>query len=227
MKRQGLRLTLVIVAFFLSVGLIPAQDSFESQRINSNLGASLVVPVKGTSRLVKRSPGATAGAGYNFTPHHALIGEFMWNGLNPPNRALDPIRTASQNSSLSGKSNLFALTANYRFQLQGKLFGVYGIGGGGWYYRTSGLNAHIRSGPNVSCTPPWLWWGFSCASGVVLPNQTVGHFNSSALGANAGAGLTIKVADPSYRLYFEPRFHYAPTKNFTTRIVDLTFGIRY
>jgi hypothetical protein len=62
---------------------------------------------------------------------------------------------------------------------------------------------------------------------MVTPNQTRGSYDSSVFGGNAGVGFTIKVADPSYRLYIEPRYHYAPTKNVTTSLIEVTVGIRY
>ena len=72
-----------------------------------------------------------------------------------------------------------------------------------------------------------MWWGFTCTSGMVTPNQTVKGYDSSVLGGNVGGGLTIKIGDPSYRVYVEPRYHYAPTKNVTTRLMVITLGIRY
>lgn len=145
----------------------------------------------------------------------------------PSNRALQPIREALQDNSISGHSNLYAVTGNYRFQLQGKVFGAYAIAGGGWYYRTAGLSKPVTSGVNIICAPAWLWWGCTCISGIVTADETIGHFNSSALGGNAGIGFTIKVADPSCRVYVEPRYHYAPTKNIRTQLMDIAIGIRY
>jgi hypothetical protein len=199
----------------------------ESEKINTNLGAALTLPVGPTGQVVKTRWGLTAGAGYNFNEHHSVIGEFMWNPLYPSDGGLRPIRVALQDNSISGHSNLFAVTGNYRFQLQGKKFGAYLIGGGGWYYRTAGLSKQVTSGTSISCTPSWLWWGFTCTSGTVTSNQTITSFNSSSLGGNAGVGFTIKVADPSYRVYIEPRYHYAPTKNLATQLIELTVGIRY
>lgn len=230
MKHRKLRFTLMVLGFYafvLSASSVQAQNTWESERINVNIGATLSVPVGSTAHLVENNPGIVAGLGYNFSPRHSVIGEFMWNGLNPRNGALQPIRTALQDNSLSGHSNLYAVTGNYRFQLQGKVFGAYAIVGGGWYYRTAGLSKPVTSGVNTVCAPAWLWWGFTCVSGTVTANQTVGQFNSSTLGGNAGVGFLIKVADPSYRLYFEPRYHYAPTKNVSTRLLDITVGIRY
>jgi hypothetical protein len=199
----------------------------ESEKINSNLGGALSLPVGPTGRVVHTSWGLTAGAGYNLNAHHSVIGEFMWSALYPSDGGLQPIRAALQDNSISGHSNLYALTGNYRYQLQGKKFGAYFIGGGGWYYRTAGLSKQVTSGTSTACTTSWLWWGFTCVSGTVTANQTIRTNDSSAFGGNTGVGLTIKVADPSYRVYIEPRYHYAPTKNVTTQLLEVTVGIRY
>ncbi len=227
MGNKGPRYTLLILGLLLTASGVRAQEAWESERINVNIGGTLSVPVGSTKHLVENNPGLVAGAGYNFSPRHSIIGEFIWNGLNPRNGGLQASRAALQDNSIGGHSNLYAITGNYRFQLQGKVIGAYAIAGGGWYYRTAGLSKPVTAPVNTVCTPAWVWWGFGCVSGSVLPNQTVGQFNSSALGGNAGVGFTFKVADPSYRIYVEPRYHYAPTKNISTQLLDITIGIRY
>lgn len=203
-----------------------AQDDY-SDKINTNLGGAVSLPLSPTSKFVNTSWGLSAGAGYNFSTHHAVVGEFMWSVLYPSDSSLEPIRVASNDNSITGHINLYALTGNYRFELQGKRLGAYFISGGGWYYRTQGFKKPASSGTNTTCTPAWVSWGFSCASGIVIPNQVRGSYESSVFGGNVGAGFTIKVADPSYRFYIEPRYHYAPTKNVTTRLMVITLGIRY
>lgn len=71
------------------------------------------------------------------------------------------------------------------------------------------------SGTGTACAPAWVWWGFSSVSGTVTANQTLSSYTSSVFPGNVGIGLMRKVADPSYRIYIEPRYHYAPTKNVT------------
>jgi hypothetical protein len=202
-----------------------AQD--DSDKINSNIGGAVSFPLTPTSSFVKTSWGLVGGAGYNFSSHHSVIGEFMWSALYPPGSSLQPIRAASNNDSISGHGNLYALTANYRYEMQGHRLGAYFIGGGGWYYRTLGFSRSATSGNNTVCTPVWLWWGFTCTSGTVAPNQTRGSYDSSVPGGNLGLGFTIKVSDPSYRVYIEPRYHYAPTRNGSTELLQITVGIRY
>ena len=151
----------------------------------------------------------------------------MWSALYPSGSSLQPIRMALNDKSITGHRNLYALTGNYRYDWQGKRLGAYFIGGGGWYYRTLGFKNAVTSVSDTACTPAWVWWGFTCASGTVTANQTLGGYDSSALGGNVGIGFTVKVADPSYRIYIEPRYHYAPTKDTTTQLMVITVGIRY
>jgi len=80
----------------------------------------------------------------------------MWNRLSATSEALAPIRTGLQNNDITGHGNLVVLTANYRLQFEGKVFGTYLIAGGGMYYCGAGLSQHVAVGDSVSCTPVWL-----------------------------------------------------------------------
>jgi Outer membrane protein beta-barrel domain len=171
--------------------------------------------------------GIDYGAGYNFTRRHAVVGEVMWNWLYPTDGVLQPIRQALQSPDINGHGNLVALTANYRFELRGRVLGAYFIGGGGWYHRNASLSRQIPAGTNISCTPAFLWWGFDCTSGTTTTNLTLASSSSNALGVNGGIGFTVRVGDAPYRFYVESRYHYAPTKNINTQIVVISVGIRY
>jgi len=140
----------------------------------------------------------------------------MWSALYPSDSSLQPIRVASNDNSITGHGNQ-----------QGKQLGAYFIGGGAWYYRTIGFSQPVTSGSETACTPAWIWWGFTCASGTVTANHTRGSYESGVFGGNVGFGFTIKVADAGYRMYIEPRYHYAPTKNVTRQLMEVTVGIRY
>lgn len=217
-------LAVTVLASLLCDGL-HAQD--DSDKINSNIGAAVSFPLHPTSQTVNTSWGLVGGVGYNISTHHSVIGEFFWTALYPSSAALQPIRIASNDNTITGHSNLYVISGNYRYEWQGRRIGAYAIAGGGWYYRTIGFAKAVTSGQNIPCSPAWIWWGFSCASGMVIPNQTKGSYDSSVFGGNVGAGFTIRVGDPSYRVYIEPRYHYAPTANVQTHLLEVTFGIRY
>jgi hypothetical protein len=224
MKHEKKMIVAMGLAFLVS-STLHAQDY--SDKINSNIGGMASLPLSPTSNFVKTSWGLVGGVGYNFSAHHSVVGEFMWSVLYPTDSSLEPIQVASNDNSITGHVNLYALTGNYRFELQGKRVGGYFIGGGGWYYRTLGFKKPASSGSDTICTPAWVWWGFNCASGMVIPNQIRGSYESSVLGGNIGVGFTIKVAESGPRVYVEPRYHYAPTKNVTTKLMEVTVGIRY
>jgi hypothetical protein len=214
-----------ILLLIVTNAFVRAQTSYE--KINSHIGALVSFPLSPTSQYVHTGWGVAGGAGYNFNSHHALIGEFMWNRLYATDRALAPIRQALQSPDFGGKSNMYALTGNYRYEWRGKVFGAYAIGGGGLYYRTTNPSSLIVTGENIPCAPAWNWWGFSCTGAVVSPGQSHGSVGSNAFGGNAGIGATMRVGDEPYRLYIETRYHYAPNKNVSSQLITITVGIRY
>ncbi|HKW31919.1 MAG TPA: hypothetical protein VJN92_02865 [Candidatus Acidoferrum sp.] len=202
----------------------------DNPRGTTNLGMPLTAPLSPIGQQVSWGLGVNAGAGYNFTRRHALVGEFMWNWLYPTNAAVRPIQIALNTNKVSGHGNLFAFTGGYKFELRGRSVGTYFIGGGGWYYRTASLSRSVPDGTNVGCIPAWAFWGYECppgSSGIIVSDLTEVHSNSSALGVNGGIGLTFRVGVAPYRMYVESRYHFAPTKNITTQFLTISWGIRY
>lgn len=217
---------IAIVAFTSSD--VHAQDEDDDNpRVNTNLGLPIAAPLNPTGQFVHLGLGVTAGAGYNFTRRHAVVGEFMWNSLFPSTELLTPIRVALQNPGINAGGNLFAFTGNYRFELRGKAVGTYFMGGGGWYYRNTHLSQPITTSSGITCTPAWRWFGFTCESGTVTADQTIKSTSSSAMGVNGGIGFTARVGDAPYRIYVESRYHYAPNKGVSTQLAVVTVGIRY
>jgi hypothetical protein len=137
-------------------------------RLNSNASFTVSVPLSNMTSYSTPAWGFVYGAGYNISKRHSVLGEVMWNRLLPTNEALMPIRAALQINDINGHGNLIALTANYRLQIEGKVFGTYLIAGGGMYYRGTGLSQIVAVGDSVSCTPAWLLWGFTCESGIAV-----------------------------------------------------------
>jgi hypothetical protein len=221
------------VAALLMTCVVPLRAQYDSEpddnpKINSNLGFTVGVPLGTTGQAVDTAWGVNSGVGFNFNRRNGFVGEFMWNRLYPDDGLISPLRAAAaQVAGFSATTDLFALTGNYRFELRGNKFGGYAIVGGGWYHRNTNLSKAVVSGTATTCTPVWLWWGFTCSSGVVVSNQTIIDSSASAWGGNGGLGLTARVGDAPYRFYAETRYHYAPFKNINARFLTVTFGIRY
>jgi hypothetical protein len=223
----------IMILFWMCLIVVPGniQAQFEpgndDPKFTDNVGLTASLPLRPNSKYVSAGLGVDLGAGYNFDRRNALIGEFMWNWLYPTDVALQPLRVALQSPNIGGHGNLYALTANYKFELRGKLFGTYLIGGGGWYHRTTSLTKQIPSGTSITCDPVWIWWGYNCSSGIVTTNLTIANSSSSAFGANGGIGFTVRVGEAPYRFYVESRYHYAPTRNINTQLIAFTLGFRY
>jgi hypothetical protein len=199
----------------------------DNPRGTTSLGMPLTAPLSPTAQHVSWGLGVSAGAGYNFNRRHALVGDFMWNWLYPAEQGLRPIQVALNTNLVKAHSNLFAFTGGYKLELRGRSLGTYFIVGGGWYYRTASLSKALPPGTPIPCSPALLWWGYDCSTGAVVGNLTEIHSNASALGVNGGVGLTFRVGAAPYRVFVESRYHFAPTKNVTTQLVTLTWGIRY
>jgi len=224
-RKTAIACLLVVAAF---PTFLHAQDDFgEDSRLNTNMAIPLSVPLNPLAKSVNFGLGTTVGAGYNMSRRNAIVVEFMWNRLFVSSETLAPLRLALHSSSLNGHGNLYAFTANYRFEMTGRSLGAYFIAGGGFYYRNANLSQHVVTGTATACTREWLFWGFTCTSGTVSSDQTLASASSGTLGGNGGIGFTVKVGEPRYRLYFEARYHYATTTRRNTQIIPCTMGSRF
>lgn len=225
---MGVRIVLSIAVSCAVIGVLASSGArAQDSKINTNLGAGVTVPLNPLGQFVGPSGNIVVGIGYNFDRHNSFVGQFMWAGLNETNDLLRPIRLATKFRDLDRTSNLFALTANYRLQKQGKTYGAYLIAGGGLYYRQAELSREIIVGRETVCGPSWTWWGFTCTSGFVTENQTLFDANSAAGGGNAGAGFTIRLNEEGYKFYIEARYHYARTSRVNTQFIPITLGISW
>ena len=208
----------------LSVAWILPLTAQDYPKLNFNLGGGISTPLNPTGKYVGVNGNFVVGGGYNIDKSNSIIGEFMWSGL-PPNRfVLHPVNAPF------GNINLYTLTANYRYhadRIAGSRFGLYLIGGGGWYYRYATVDKNYVVPPQTVCDPVYVWWGYGCDSSGYVYTATVAYQGSSAGGVNAGAGFTIRFGDSGWKFYMEGRYHYAWSNRIPTTLVPVTFGFRF
>jgi hypothetical protein len=217
-----------IAAFIWLLGcavLLPlqAQDS-EVQLFNFNVGGGLSVPLNPTGRYLGVNGNAGSGVGVNFNKHNSLEGDFMWNGLSPARNLVQAIDRPT------GSVNLFSVTGNYRFHIDSLAhspFGVYVIGGGGWYYRHTDINKNYVVPPVTVCQPIYNWWGFACDRSGFVQTTTIASHGTSAGGLDAGVGFTVKLPSPGWKFFIESRYNYAWSSFIPTTLVPVTFGFRF
>ena len=193
-------------------------------KLNFHIGGGLSSPLNPTGAYAGLSGNFSVGAGYNITTNNSIIGEFMWSGLPPNLFIVHPV------DSPYGSMNLYTLTANFRHQfdrIHGSPFGIYLIGGGGWYHRYASIDKNYTVPPGTACQPAYYWWGYGCDPNGYVYSQTVAYKGTSAPGINAGLGFTIRLADTGWKFYAESRYNYAWSERVATTLVPVTFGIRY
>jgi hypothetical protein len=220
-------ISLLVLPLALANVLYAQDDCGDECKVNTNVAIVISAPVSSSAQVVSTGWGIIGGAGYNFNRRNALVSEFMWNRVYPSHGALQPLQAVLQSKDFRGNTDFYALTANYRFELRGRTLGTYLIGGGGWYFRNTWLSKEVSTGTGNICTPVWRWFGYSCTSGIVNPNQPPVISSSNSLGANGGIGVTARVGEAPYRVYAEARYHYAPTRNISTHLIVISLGVRY
>jgi hypothetical protein len=231
-----MRIQSVIVFGFLVVLLAaPTQAQENASPFNIDIGGGIGVPLSRTSDFAGVSGAFQVGAGPNITSHQSIVGEFLWQGLPPNHTALQALSsltciaptTASAACGLGASRNLYALTANYMYHREGRRYGFYLIGGGGWYYRYGQLKNGTVA-PGTVCQPVWDYWGYTCVNGFVSTDNTLVSKGLSSGGVNAGAGVTINLSQQHIKFFLEARYHYSPQGGkVATQIVPVIMGIRY
>jgi hypothetical protein len=193
-------------------------------RLAFNIGGGVSTPLNPTGNYTGVSANFDVGAGYNLDKKNSISGEFLWSGLSPS------VFTAHPVDLPSGSINLYSLTVNYRHHIdsiKGSPLGVYGIVGGGWYYRYASVDKNYTVPPGTVCQPVYGWYGYGCDASGYVYSATVAYRGNSAGGLNAGVGFTIRFADSGWKFYTEARYNYAFSSRIATTLIPVTMGIRY
>jgi opacity protein-like surface antigen len=180
-----------------------------------NVGGGIGFPLGNLSNFVNDGGNFVIGGGYGFMKHIGVDTEFMWHDL-PIN---DATKAHLQTPGASARQYSWTFNPIVHAQL-GDRFGVYGIGGIGWYHRSGETTT---PGVGVICDPYWSWW-YGCTLGSV--NIVTGSRSSNSFGENIGGGATIRLGGGHVNFYTEIRYHHAGYNRVSTNLLPLTFGIR-
>jgi hypothetical protein len=213
---------ILIPVILLSASGLTRLHAEDFSKFNFNIGGGITTPINPTAQYVGLSGNFNVGAGYNINKKNSIIGEFSWNGL-PPNTILH------LPNAPFGNVNLYSITTEFRHHIDrigGSPFGVYVIGGGGWYYRFATVDKNYVVAPGTPCLPIYFWWGYGCDTSFTV-TETILSKGNSAGGVNAGAGFTIRLSDSGWKFYVESRYNYAWSNRIPTTFVPVTFGFRF
>jgi len=180
-----------------------------------NVGGGIGFPLGNLSNFVNDGGNFVIGGGYGFMKHVGVDTEFMWHDL-PIN---DATKEHLQTPGASARQYSWTFNPIVHTQI-GDRFGVYAIGGIGWYHRSGETTT---PGVGVICDPYWSWW-YGCTIGSV--NFVTGSRSANAFGENIGGGATYRLGGGHVNFYAEIRYHHAGYNSVSTNLLPLTFGIR-
>src|SRR5205085_10839478 len=171
---------LCLLVFCVSGVAAVAQDS---HRFNFNVGGGLGGATGEVGKFTGISYHGVAGGGLNLSPNFGVKAEYMYFNLGFD----DSVKIDQQVAGATGKVQSATLNLFFAHSLQGK-WGVYGIGGGGWYQRSVDASSEFLAAGTI-CQPAWRLWGITCTNRLVEPSQTLSSHSVSAGGYNFGGGL--------------------------------------
>jgi Outer membrane protein beta-barrel domain len=214
MRRRSL---LLVITTFIIATAIPA-DAQDYSRIRFNVGGGVGYPQGDLKSFVNHSGNFVAGGGYNFTRYLGVDTEYFWEDLPIKDQVLQQLNATTQNV----RAQQYAWTFNPIVEVPlVKNFGTYVIGGIGWYHR-SGQTTTPAVG--AVCIPYWSWW-YGCT--LATTDIVTASRGSSAFGKNIGIGFTYRIRESHLKIYAEARYHEASYNNVPTKLVPITFGVRW
>ncbi len=194
-----------------------ANAQSEYHKFTFNVGGGYTMAVDNTSNYLDSGGNVEAGAGINLNPWLSMNGTFMFNGLGVTRSALD-------NASMpDGNSRVYTFSLEPKVKLPFKHgTSFYVTGGGGWMRRTVEFTQ-----PTVATTVIFDPWFGYYGPGYVAANQVLGSVSQDTGMWDAGAGFNFGLPKTSMRFFLEARFMDGMTDATHTKMVPLSFGIRW
>ena len=217
-KPRSTVLAIVLVGLILIGASLAAQ--VEDPKYTFNFGAGPGFPQGRISDFANTGAHIVVGGGLNLSHMIGTNAEFMWHDL-PPKDSIIALTGAPD-----GSARQYSVTGNLILKTPPGRLGGYAIGGIGWYHRSWELTAPTLSLGTV-CLPSYVWWGVVCGNGLVQSTAILQSGSSDSFGWNGGAGLTFRIRESAAKIYTEVRYHQASHNRVTTKILPLTFGIRW
>jgi hypothetical protein len=206
------KLTMIGIVILCLAGSSYAQE----HHLTLNVGAGYTPLVGDIGTDLDNGWNIYFGGGYAFNSRFEANVEVGYNGFGLTNRLL------ASTGAPNGNSHVWSVTVDPKLRVgRERRFDPYVVGGVGYYRRT------------IQFTQPTLvpitvfdpFFGF--LYGVTQANQVLGTLTQDGVGGSLGAGFDIKLGDRGVAFFSEARYHYAATGRIVTRMVPLTFGIRW
>jgi hypothetical protein len=181
-----------------------------------NVGGGFSPLVGNLSNRLDNGWHVTGGVGFNVGP--LTIGpQFTYNGLGVSRSVLRQV------GAPGGDAHVWSITADPRLQLPfATKFKPYVIGGVGYYRRS--VNFTRPALVPVTFLDPFFGFVYP---GVIGTNQVLRTVTRNGIGGSLGGGFAVKLGRMGTEFFTEARYHYADTGAVPTRMVPVTFGLRF
>jgi len=211
----------VVLFLLLVCAAVSGFSQPEPSKFNFNIGGGFGLPQGNLGNFANTGGTFVVGGGLNLGPVLGVNAEYMYQDLPPK----DAVVAATGAPDGSARSN--SLTANLILRSpEAHKAGGYIIGGGGWYHRSWELTRPSISVGTV-CLPTYAFWGVVCDNGLVESTTELASGSSNGGGWNVGAGVTYRLGESHAKIYSEVRYHVAYYNTLDTRILPITFGVRW
>jgi opacity protein-like surface antigen len=186
-------------------------------RATASFGAGVTLLVGGISNSLNNGWHIAFDGGVNVTRHFQTTLEYAYNGYGVGSRLLREAQVPD------GNSHLWWLTVNPKLRLK-PIHNVdpYIVGGVGYYRRT--IEFTRPAAVPVLIFDPIFGTFFNA---IVPADKVLGDITDDGPGGSLGAGLDFKVGESGLKVFTEARYHYASTGRVPTRMVPVTFGVRW
>jgi opacity protein-like surface antigen len=213
-RHFSFHLTAIALLVFGLLSLAQAQDD---HKFTFQVGGG-VSPLTGAiSERLDNGWHVTVGGGYNFTRRFSTSVQYTYNGFGVSHGVLLEAQVPD------GNAHMWSITLDPKLRLcpNGK-FDPYVAGGVGYYRRTVEFT-------QPSVLPVFFFDPFFGAffNTLVPADRVLGDITRDGIGGSVGAGVDFKLGESGLKFFTEARYHYADTGRIPTRMVPVTFGIRW
>jgi opacity protein-like surface antigen len=188
-------------------------------RLTFHLGGGVSPVVGQASRRLDTGWHFDAGAGVKLTPTVETTLDYRYHGFGVTDLVLNEFQVPNAHA------RLWSLTVDPKVQIPiNSKVKPYVIGGVGYYRRSVELTAPTIAQGLVF--DPFFDAFFSVPFAA---EQVLGTMRRSGIGGSLGGGFEVKVGsgDSTAKFFSEARYEYADTGRIPTRMVPVTFGIRW
>ena len=212
------RIKLGISALLLAAAMATARSAAqEEHKFTFDVGAGVSPLVGEVSTNLDNGWHVVADGGYNFTSRISTSLEYTYNGYGVSSKTLSEAQVPG------GNAHMWSITVDPKLRLMhGHKIDPYVAGGVGYYRRT--IEFTSPSLVPVFFFDPFFGVFFNT---LVTANRVLGDITKGGIGGSAGAGFDVKLGESGVKFFSEARYHYAATGSVPTRMVPVTFGLRW